>query len=158
MNNSSRISTWGVPHNDSGELKVEVTASALGTGGSTSANQVLANTKLDSIITAVAYPSLGTHGNLSSAITTAGVDEKSTSVDCQYVSKLSIFGHLSQACDVAVEYSQNSSVWYTSTISSWSALGDEDFEISISPAPAIYYRLSYSASGTVITATLAGKA
>ena len=155
MNNSSRVSSWGVPHNEAGELKVEVTTTALGTGASTSANQVLANTKLDSIITAVA--SLGTHGNLSSAITTAGIDEKSTSVDCQYVSKLSIFGHVSQACDIAVEYSQNSSVWYTSAVSMWSAFGAEDFEMSISVAPARYYRLSYSASGTTVTATLAGK-
>jgi len=57
---NQRISTWGVPHNSNGELKTEVTASALPTGASTEAKQDVMIThidgveaKLDSVITAV---------------------------------------------------------------------------------------------------------
>ena len=43
-------------------------------------------------------PVAGAHANASSAVTTAGPNENSSAVDCQYVSKLVAFGSVDQAC------------------------------------------------------------
>eukprot|EP00039_Didymoeca_costata_P015457 m.263535 g.263535 ORF g.263535 m.263535 type:complete len:110 (-) comp16227_c0_seq43:129-458(-) len=43
-------------------------------------------------------PVVGSHGNTSNAVTTSGTNETSTSIDCQYVGKLWVFGSTSAMC------------------------------------------------------------
>ena len=98
----------------------------------------------------------GTHANASNAQTTAAPNEDSTAVDLQYVSKLSAFGNVSQACTVKLFQSQDGTNYYETGMS-YTAVGSEDFYMSLPDAGARYYKLQYSASGTTVTATIAGK-
>ena len=101
-------------------------------------------------------PVAGAHANASNAVTTAGANENSTAIDCQYVSTVVAFGSVSQACSVKLFQSQDNSNFYD-TGASYTASGAGDFNISLPDAGARYYRLQYSASGTTVTATIAGK-
>lgn len=101
-------------------------------------------------------PAVGSHANASSAQVTAAPDEDSTnSIDCQYVSKLVAFGSVDGACTIKLLQSQDDSNYYETGIS-YTASGAEDFHMSLDGA-ARYHKLQYSASGTTVTATIAGK-
>lgn len=147
---------------------VVISSSALPSGAATDSKQDSGNTSLSSIdgkitacntgaVTISVLPTVGSHANTSNAQTTIGTDEKSTnSIDCQYVSKIVAFGSVDQACTVTLQQSQDNSNFYSTGLT-YVASTAEDFYISLSGAGARYYQLSYSASGTTVTATIAGK-
>jgi hypothetical protein len=102
-------------------------------------------------------PVVGSQGNASTVHLTVGSDEASTfSIDCQYVSKLSVFGSIDQACTVTLQQSQNDLTFYDTGLS-YIGGGAENFYMSLDNAGARYYQLVYSTNGTTITATIAGK-
>jgi len=101
-------------------------------------------------------PTVGVHANASDDVLTSGSDEKSNSVDCQWVSKITCFGNVDGACTITLEQSQNDTDWYSEG-TTHETFGAEDFSISRTDAGTRYYRLSYSASGVTVTSTIAGK-
>ena len=107
-------------------------------------------------VTISVMPTVGTHGNASNNITTAGSDENSNSVDCQFVRSIVAMGSVDQICTITVLASQNNTNFYK-TGTTYTSAGSEDFHIYIPNASARYYMLQYSASGTTVTATICGK-
>lgn len=98
---------------------------------------------------------VGVEGNASDGQLTLVANEPSASVDCRYVSKISTFGSVDQACTISVEISQDNTKWYLEG-SSHVATGVDMFNMNF-VCGARYVRLNYSASGTTCTATIAGK-
>lgn len=94
---------------------------------------------------------VGTHANAWNNVA-AAANATSTSVDTNIVRVLSLFGNVSAATILTVQYSQNNSTWYDGTKLDLVA---GNFAIGI-PVGARYVRLKTSAAAT-ITATIAGK-
>jgi len=118
--------------------------------------KVLAADTLDAIqVITNSVPPINSQGNLSSGVTTSGIDEKSSSVDTQHCPHISIFGEVDQACVISVEQSADNTNWYNNG-HSYTAVGAEDFFIEFTGG-ARYYRVSYDVSGTTVTACLSAK-
>ena len=98
---------------------------------------------------------VGVQANASDNQITIAPNEPSSSIDCRYVSKISVFGAVDQACTVSVEISQDNVKWYLEG-STHVASGADVFNMNF-VCGARYVRLNYSASGTTCTATIAGK-
>jgi hypothetical protein len=108
-------------------------------------------TQIDSI------PVTGTQGNASTSQVTGSSDEVCTNnIDCQYVSKISAFGSIDQACTVTLKQSQDDITYYSTGVS-YVGSEAEDFHLSLDNAGARYYQLVYSVNGTTVTATICGK-
>ena len=102
-------------------------------------------------------PVVGSQANLWNAAT-PGLATGSTAVDCQYVSKLSIFGsNTTDTNTLDVQYSQDNSNFYNSGVQI--TLGPGDFNVDIPSCGARYVRLYNGGAGFsgTITATVAGK-
>jgi hypothetical protein len=148
-----------------GYLQVDV--QTLPATSATGAKQDTANTSLSSIdgkitacntgaVTISVIPTTGTQANASNGITTVGIDENSTTVDCQYVRSIVAMGSVDQICTITVFASQDNAKFYD-TGTSFTSSGAEDFHISLVNASSRYYRLQYSATSTLVTATICGK-
>jgi hypothetical protein len=146
---------------------VVVSSSALPSGASTDAKQDTGNTSLSSIdgkitacntgaVTISVIPTTGTQANASNGITTVGIDENSTTVDCQYVRSIVAMGSVDQICTITIFASQDNAKFYN-TGTSFTSSGAEDFYISLVNASGRYNRLQYSATSTLVTATICGK-
>jgi hypothetical protein len=96
----------------------------------------------------VTTPVVGTHGNANPSPTLTGSNtwDNSSSIDCQYHSKLSAFGSVNPDTQVTVklQQSQNNSDFYDTGVA-WVSMGvsAQDFQLSIDNAGARYYRLAY---------------
>ena len=101
-------------------------------------------------------PTVGAQANASDAVLTSGADEKSNSVDLNFCSKMVAIGNVDGACTITLQQSQNDTDWYSEGTTQ-ETFGAEDFSISRTVAAARYYRLSYSASGVTVTATMSGQ-
>ena len=55
------------------------------------------------------------------------------------------------------QYSEDNTNWFSSSINTIVTFGSSDFEMMAMTATSRYYRLSVVTSGSIITATLAGK-
>jgi hypothetical protein len=97
-------------------------------------------------------PVVGSQGNLSSAVTTAGTDEKSSVVNTIYTPNISVFGNIDNACVITLQASIDNTNFYNTT-SSYTSVGAEDFFFSV-VSSAQYHRLNYSAATITVTATL----
>lgn len=96
---------------------------------------------------------VGTQGNAWNgvAVLTNGV---SNAVDCKFQNIVSIFGHLTSASKLNVQYSQDGINFYTGPTEMPNANSDFDFDI----VPGARYVRLQAQSATTITATIAGKA
>jgi hypothetical protein len=100
----------------------------------------------------VKIPVVGSQGNLSNAITTAGTNEKSSAVNTIYTPNISVFGNSSGSCAITLQTSIDNVNFYNTTYS-YTTSGAEDFYIN-AVSSGQYHRLNYSAAGVTITATL----
>lgn len=110
---------------------------------------------VDTVLTQI--PTVSSHRNLFSGVTTAGANEASNSIDCQYIKQCIIYGDVDVATTITVQYGEDNSNWFTSGNYFYSTIGAESFEIEITSASARYYRCIVADSGTTINLTLAGK-
>lgn len=83
-------------------------------------------------------------------------DGFSTSIDCQYVSILSIFGNTNAATTILLEQGQDNVAWYDTGLEFSVGGTGGDFYMTLNDAGARYYRLQSTGAAT-ITATIAGK-
>ena len=100
----------------------------------------------------VKIPVVGSQGNLSNAITTAGTNEKSSAVNTIYTPNISVFGNSSGSCAITLQTSIDNVNFYNTTYS-YTTSGAADFYIN-AVSSGQYHRLNYSAAGVTITATL----
>jgi len=98
---------------------------------------------------------VGSHGNLASAAAlTAAV--ATSSVDCQHVKALDVFGNSSDGNTFTVQYSMDDTNWYSSIHSANPGAG-QDFHIHLPNVGARYVRIMPTGNDTTATITLCGK-
>ena len=100
-------------------------------------------------------PIIGSQGNLSNSQVTEETNQPSSTIDCQYVKSISIFGQTSVASTITLMQSQDNENFYTTGLD-YTSSGSENFYIEKPNSNSRYYVLLYSAVGTY-TSSLTGK-
>lgn len=115
--------------------------------------QVDANTQASHVVA----PTVGAHANAWNAATVAA-NGTSSSVDCQYSSQISAFGHASAATTIGLQFSQDNTNWYDADAGNIQAatLAAAGFFAISNSVGARYVRLVSTGAAT-ITATIAAK-
>jgi len=132
---------------------IEVVASALPSGASTSALQTSANSTLsdiDSKLGGTLTTSAGVSrasGNLAVASSVTSGDV-SASVDANSYKNIAVFGNLGASGDVEIQVSNDNSNWYTSDKQIYSNYSSYDLYGSFQ-CDARYIRVKYNITGTI---------
>lgn len=131
--------------------RVQITGDAVLAAIAAVINTVIAGTEY-ALVTRPIPPVVGTHANAwnAAAVAANGV---SASIDCQFVSNITIFGNANGSTTLTIQFSQDNVNFYDG--SSTVVAASSDFSVS-GTFGARYIRLKSSQART-ITATVAGK-
>lgn len=113
-------------------------------------NTVIVGTEY-ALVTRPIPPVVGTHANAWNAVAVAA-NGVSASIDCQFVSNISVFGNVSVKTDIVVQFSQDNANFFDGTLTTANV---GNFALS-GTFGARYLRLKSTVAST-ITATIAGK-